>query len=127
MSTPTAAKSSRQSQRGSGVFDTVQIGGHPLRYYVSGWRFGLLAVIVAALLPITGNQAWLVTAIAIAVYVLCAQGLNIVVGYAGLLDLGYVAFFVFGAYTEAVFTEGLIVPGDGQLPVAFPTLPFWLL
>ena len=36
-----------------------------------------------------------------AIYVLFALGLNIVVGYAGLLDLGYVAFFLFGAYTPA--------------------------
>ena len=35
-------------------------------------------------------------------YVILALGLNIVVGFAGLLDLGYVAFFVFGAYTWAL-------------------------
>ena len=34
-------------------------------------------------------------------YATLALGLNIVVGFAGLLDLGYVAFFVFGAYTTA--------------------------
>ncbi|HEX8065436.1 MAG TPA: hypothetical protein VF520_02795, partial [Thermoleophilaceae bacterium] len=34
-----------------------------------------------------------------AFYVVMALGLNIVVGFAGLLDLGYVAFFAFGAYT----------------------------
>src|SRR5262245_58473560 len=33
------------------------------------------------------------------IYVLLALGLNIVVGYAGLLDLGYAAFFAIGAYT----------------------------
>jgi branched-chain amino acid transport system permease protein len=38
-----------------------------------------------------------------AVYVLMALGLNIIVGYAGLLDLGYVAFFAIGAYTAAYF------------------------
>ena len=32
-------------------------------------------------------------------------GLNIVVGYAGLLDLGYVAFFAVGAYSTAIFTS----------------------
>lgn len=37
-------------------------------------------------------------------YVLLGLGLNIVVGYAGLLDLGYVAFFAFGAYTMGVLT-----------------------
>ena len=43
--------------------------------------------------------------IPILVYVLLALGLNIVVGYAGLLDLGYVAFFVIGAYAQAFLTS----------------------
>jgi branched-chain amino acid transport system permease protein len=42
-----------------------------------------------------------------AVYVMLALGLNIVVGYAGLLDLGYVAFFAIGAYTLGWFGSGL--------------------
>ena len=41
----------------------------------------------------------------IALYVLAAIGLNIVVGYAGLLDLGYVAFYAIGAYTVGVLTS----------------------
>ena len=41
--------------------------------------------------------------VVIAVYVMLALGLNIVVGYAGLLDLGYVAFFALGAYTLGWF------------------------
>jgi len=39
------------------------------------------------------------------VFVILAMGLNIVVGYAGLLDLGYVAFFVIGAYSSAFLTS----------------------
>jgi len=39
------------------------------------------------------------------VYVILAMGLNIVVGYAGLLDLGYAAFFAFGAYTIGLMTS----------------------
>ena len=38
-------------------------------------------------------------------YILLGLGLNIVVGYAGLLDLGYVAFFAIGAYSVALFTS----------------------
>jgi ABC-type branched-subunit amino acid transport system permease subunit len=57
-------------------------------------------------------------------YVILALGLNIVVGFAGLLDLGYVAFFVFGAYTWAMV-------GSPQLTVLTglalnPTLVSWL-
>lgn len=43
--------------------------------------------------------------IPIFVFVILAMGLNIVVGYAGLLDLGYVAFFVIGAYANAFMTS----------------------
>ncbi len=44
-------------------------------------------------------------AILMLVYVMLALGLNIVVGYAGLLDLGYVAFFALGAYTVGWFAS----------------------
>ena len=39
------------------------------------------------------------------IYVMMALGLNVVVGYAGLLDLGYVAFYAIGAYTAAWFAS----------------------
>src|SRR5205823_9116092 len=41
------------------------------------------------------------TAVYMVVFMMMAVGLNIVVGYAGLLDLGYVAFYAMGAYTTA--------------------------
>ncbi len=41
----------------------------------------------------------------VGLYVLMGFGLNIVVGFAGLLDLGYVAFFAIGAYTMGVLTS----------------------
>jgi len=46
------------------------------------------------------------------VYVMLALGLNVVVGYAGLLDLGYVAFFALGAYTLGWFGSGLFSQRD---------------
>lgn len=55
----------------------------------------------------------------VAVYVLVALGLNIVVGYAGLLDLGYVGFYAIGAYTVAVLTvEHGSWPYFAAIPVA---------
>ena len=47
----------------------------------------------------------LADAIPILMFVLLALGLNIVVGFAGLLDLGYAAFFAIGAYTAAILTS----------------------
>ena len=41
----------------------------------------------------------------VTIYCLVALGLNIVVGYAGLLDLGYVGFYAIGAYTVAILTS----------------------
>jgi ABC-type branched-subunit amino acid transport system permease subunit len=72
---------------------------------------------VASFLPpltlIQGSNAWLGAWTNAGVFVLLALGLNVVVGYAGLLDLGYAAFFAFGAYFYAygasVFT-GLHLP-----------------
>jgi len=45
-----------------------------------------------------------------AVFVLIAIGLNVVVGLAGLLDLGYVGFFAIGAYSVALFGSQFTVP-----------------
>jgi branched-chain amino acid transport system permease protein len=55
----------------------------------------------------------------VGIFMLMALGLNIVVGFAGLLDLGYVAFFAVGAYTTAV----LMSPHS---PTFSPELPFWV-
>jgi len=52
-----------------------------------------------------GDFPTLETAVIMGVYAIMAVGLNIVVGYAGLLDLGYVAFYAMGAYTCAWFAS----------------------
>ncbi len=57
----------------------------------------------------------------VGLYILLGLGLNIVVGYAGMLDLGYVAFFAIGAYTTAVLTS----PELGFFALTFwQALPF---
>src|SRR5215212_364007 len=53
----------------------------------------------------------------VATYVLAALGLNIVVGYAGLLDLGYVGFYAVGAYTVGVLTT---MHADLSWPIVLP-------
>lgn len=60
--------------------------------------------LLLTVLPFMANGYWLdVTTMAL-FYVVLALGLNIVVGYAGLLDLGYAAFFAIGAYTTGILT-----------------------
>jgi branched-chain amino acid transport system permease protein len=58
------------------------------------------------------------------VFVLMAIGLNVVVGFAGLLDLGYAAFFAIGAYTYAMLASGQLALAPAHHAVH---LPFWLL
>jgi branched-chain amino acid transport system permease protein len=53
------------------------------------------------------------------VFMLLGLGLNIVVGYAGLLDLGYVAFFGFGAYATALLTGATLNTTTGSAAPAF--------
>jgi branched-chain amino acid transport system permease protein len=51
------------------------------------------------------RTSWIATAIEILIYVILALGLNIPVGFAGLLDLGYAAFFAIGAYTTGLLSS----------------------
>jgi branched-chain amino acid transport system permease protein len=80
--------------------DIVKLRSNPMT------RYGLyaLAVILLVLLPQVLGQYWNYTLGTIGIYVLLGLGLNIVVGLAGLLDLGYVAFFAIGSYTTALLT-----------------------
>ncbi|HLB65921.1 MAG TPA: hypothetical protein VJJ46_13850 [Anaerolineales bacterium] len=71
------------------------------------WTNFALYVLVAAILFITPqrlNNYQNFTLGTVGIYVLMGLGLNIVVGLAGLLDLGYVVFFAVGAYTAALLT-----------------------
>src|SRR3989440_2863759 len=58
------------------------------------------------------------------VYVLLAIGLNVVVGFAGLLDLGYAAFFAIGAYTYGLLASGQLSGSPLHIEIH---LPFWPL
>jgi branched-chain amino acid transport system permease protein len=56
-------------------------------------------------IPLFGTFPSVDTAVTMTIFIMMAIGLNIVVGYAGLLDLGYVAFYAMGAYTAAWFAS----------------------
>jgi branched-chain amino acid transport system permease protein len=63
-----------------------------------------LLLLFVFVIPLFMNTSWIYTAGTVGIYVLLGLGLNIVVGLAGLLDLGYVAFFAIGAYSMALLT-----------------------
>ncbi len=80
---------------------------------------GVLIVTLLALpfVLAMGGQAWVRIANLAMLYIFLALGLNIVVGFAGLLDLGYIAFYAVGAYTWALLAS----PHFGL------HLPFWVI
>jgi ABC-type branched-subunit amino acid transport system permease subunit len=65
------------------------------------YGLGILLLLGA---PLVLGQYWNYTLGTVGIYVMLGLGLNIVVGLAGLLDLGYVAFYAIGAYTIALLT-----------------------
>ena len=94
---------------------------------------GLLLIIV--ILPVLGirNIFYLEVIFQMAVFSALALGLNIVIGMAGLLDLGYVAFYAVGAYAWAIFGSKQLslldsIPGAAPADAAFTLDPsyFWL-
>jgi branched-chain amino acid transport system permease protein len=87
----------------------------------AAWLAYLLLTILLVALPFLVDaslgRTWVRIVDFALLYVMLALGLNIVVGYAGLLDLGYVAFFAVGAYVYALLAS----PHFGI------HLPFWVL
>ena len=84
------------------------------RRRIRGWTIAVLVVAVLILPQVSGTFLAQV-AVLVGLYLLLALGLNIVVGYAGLLDLGYVAFFAVGAYLTALLTSP-----DSSLGIGLP-------
>ncbi|RFC30964.1 MAG: amino acid/amide ABC transporter membrane protein 2, HAAT family [Candidatus Nitrotoga sp. MKT] len=87
----------------------------------SAWlTFVVFAIVLLALPFFTDalfGRGWVRIVDFALLYIMLALGLNIVVGYAGLLDLGYIAFFAVGAYCYALL-------GSPQLGLH---LPFWIV
>ncbi len=84
------------------------------------WIGTVLIIISLLLLPFAlayAGTAWVRIANFAILYVLLALGLNIVVGFAGLLDLGYIAFYAVGAYVYALLAS----------PHFNIHLPFWVI
>ncbi len=100
-------------------------------------KFVLYGVVAVALLLMPGicaslglgNGPMRIIDLAL-LYVMLALGLNIVVGYAGLLDLGYVAFYALGAYMFGLLASPQLSQNFEAFAAAFPNgvhMPLWLL
>jgi branched-chain amino acid transport system permease protein len=111
------AEVEERRQRYAGVSGLFRRG---LAYVPAPARLALFAAF-SATLPLWMDRGDLfVYGIFTLLYVLLGLGLNIVVGYAGLLDLGYIAFFGFGAYLYAELSSeqyGVHWPATASIPV----------
>jgi branched-chain amino acid transport system permease protein len=90
---------------------------------------GALLLVLPFALQGLGN-AWVRIADMALLYVLLALGLNIVVGYAGLLDLGYVAFFAVGAYMYGLLASPHLTDTFPAIAAMFPGglhMPLWVI
>jgi len=93
----------------------------------------VLCAIALLVLPLVAQQAgnfWVRMIDFALLYVLLALGLNIVVGYAGLLDLGYIAFYAVGAYMFALLASPHLTETFPAIAATFPGglhAPVWLV
>lgn len=94
------------------------------------FKIALGLIIALILVPIIGsrNIFYLEVIFQMSVFSALALGLNIVVGFAGLLDLGYVAFYAIGAYTWGIFGSQQLfmlhsIPGSAPVTHNFPLPP----
>ena len=89
----------------------------------------VLVLILPFVVQMAGN-AWVRIIDIALLYVLLALGLNIVVGYAGLLDLGYVAFYAVGAYMLGLLASPQLTETFPAIAAAFPNglhAPWWIV
>ncbi|MGN7859216.1 branched-chain amino acid ABC transporter permease [Microbacterium sp. 22303] len=78
---------------------------------------GGVCIVLLAVLPfIDASRYTMSIATSALIYVMLCMGLNVVVGYAGLLDLGYIAFFAVGAYVSGILTTVVGLPMWMALP-----------
>jgi branched-chain amino acid transport system permease protein len=91
---------------------------------------GIIALLVLPLILQTFGNGWVRILDVALLYVLLALGLNIVVGFAGLLDLGFVAFYAVGAYMFALLASPHLLETFPALAAMFPNgmhMPLWVV
>ena len=89
-----------------------------------------LFALVLLLFPVVASQfgnSWVRIIDIALLYIMLALGLNIVVGFAGLLDLGYIAFFAIGAYLAGLLSSPQFAVLIESLQMEYPVAGDWLL
>jgi branched-chain amino acid transport system permease protein len=103
----------RYRQRIESAFDRLA----PAKKRYVRWSLLAFAIIVAMLIPLYAGNFVGQVLLMIGLFILMGMGLNLEVGIAGLLDLGFVAFYAVGAYTTALLTA--------DSPFALAHLSYW--
>src|SRR5688572_10534887 len=102
---------------------------HPFRAYLPHAALALLVAYPFLVVAIAGNAGavkWIDNyGVQILIYILLAWGLNIIVGYAGLLDLGFVASYAVGAYASALLMKTYGISFWMVLPLAGVLAAVW--
>jgi branched-chain amino acid transport system permease protein len=118
------------------VWRTGRDGSHIMMDFINRqnkyvvYAVGAVLLLVLPLVLQQFGNAWVRIADAALLYVLLALGLNIVVGYAGLLDLGYVAFYAIGAYMFGLLASPHLTDTFAAIGAAFPEglhMPLWIV
>ncbi|GII87581.1 branched-chain amino acid ABC transporter permease [Sphaerisporangium siamense] len=111
MTAPAKAPGARRPRHGT------PLGRAVTRLFDDKWA-GAAGLAVAVLAPFVIATPYALSVMtSAAIFVMLASGLNIVVGFCGLLDLGYVAFYAVGAYTSGVLATRLDLPLWATVPV----------
>ena len=101
-------------------------------YSLRDKRFWVFSTLTLLLLPwvvgAAGGNYWVRVLDFALLYVVLALGLNVVIGFAGLLDLGYIAFYAVGAYSYALLASPHLITHFPVIANAFPSgmhFPLW--
>ncbi|TAM05539.1 MAG: ABC transporter ATP-binding protein [Paraburkholderia sp.] len=95
-----------------------------------GIATAIFVIFVPFLVGAAGGNYWVRVLDFAMLYVMLALGLNVVVGFAGLLDLGYIAFYAVGAYTAALLTSPHLTSQFEWIANMFPAglhTPYWIV
>ncbi len=87
------------------------------------FRFAIFALAVVVFPLLVQNSYWTRVGVTVAIYVILGNGLNILAGITGLLDMGFIAFYAIGAYTYAVLNSAQLGIHLGF----WPSLPICVL
>lgn len=96
-----------------------RLGANPRSAYLATAVVAVALLVLPLAAGVAGN-AWVRMLDFALLYVMLALGLNVVVGYAGLLDLGYVAFYALGAYLYALLSSPHLAENFAWIAQTFP-------